>query len=157
MFLRCVSCVAVALFCLLDVSAQQTDSVPLRVKGNITDRQPDAVYQSTFYGVVEPVKVDLSTQIVAPWQIQHHMVQFRDADVNPTEPESQEERARMEAKLAYREALTSGSLAVPEPSVQQDVAGSASSSASVACVSSQYFTMSYLRAVFFTGYNRCIH
>jgi len=132
MFLRCVSCVAVALFCLLDVSAQQTDSVPLRVKGNITDRQPDAVYQSTFYGVVEPVKVDLSIQTVAPWQIQHHMVQFRDADVNPTEPESQEERARMEAKLAYREALTSGSLAVPEPSVQQDVAGSASSSASVA-------------------------
>ena len=47
-----------------------SNSVAL-VKGNITDRQPDAVYQSTFYGVVEPVKVDLSTQIVAPWQIHH--------------------------------------------------------------------------------------
>lgn len=114
------------LFFFLPLHAQEAAVV--KQKGRITDRQPDFFYESNFYGYVEPLKVDLTHASQDPWQVQHQMVQMRDAEVNPRGPQTAEEIARWEAKLAYREALNNGTFTGSEPMGQSDFAPAPSAS-----------------------------
>jgi len=129
MIVRLSLCSLFGLFSLYPLLAQEAESAQVMKKGRITDRQPDFTYQSTFYGRVEPVKANLSTRTQDPWQVQHEMVQYRDAEVNPQTPETIEEAARMEAKLAYRSALSNGISPASSSSGQMDLAPSSAAEA----------------------------